>query len=153
MLVNDPQTFLVVANTEPQKVHIAGREGHTPAFVENEAYDITPQITSVEKLSGSTIRVHYTITNVGKVAVPPGLEVYAYVNDEARNMNSDQDYHLQRGVAVGATDPHYLTLEGETDPGTTWKATVWVDPNGPSLAVSMVNVTWDEHGRASIAPV
>ena len=148
----DAQSSDLITQSDPHIVQIAGSEAHQAAFAENADYAVQPHITYVEKVETYMVRVHYNLTNTGSVAVPPGLEVYGYINDQLSHADSDQDYHLQHGVAVGATDAHYLTLEGDPSPGQSWQATIYVDPNGPSAATSSVTVTWDEHGHASLTP-
>ena len=150
VFLQDAATYEVLHSSDMQTVHIAGHATHATQFTDNAAYQVAPQITSIERLSGSTVRVHYNLTNTGSVAVPPGLEVVGYIDDEVKHVDSEQDYHLQRGVAVGPTDPHYLTLEGLTEPGSSWRATIWIDPGGPSSAASHASVTWGDDGRPSM---
>jgi hypothetical protein len=148
----DAQTVDEITRSDLQSVHVDGPQTHQAAFTENAAYSLGVQITSVEKITGNIVRVHYTVTNTGTIDVPPGLDIYGYVDEEVSHADSNQDYHLVRGVAVGATDAHYLTLEGETSPGSNWFTSIWVDPNGPSSAWSSATVTWDDQGHASITP-
>jgi hypothetical protein len=104
----------VLGHSDTQSVTVPGQQTHALDFTENAAFTVGIEIESLERLRQDHGRVHYFLVHAGSVDVSPGLSVEGIVGDPSAVCGSLQDYQLQRGVAVGGRERHWLISRART---------------------------------------
>jgi hypothetical protein len=136
----------LVARSPEVAVHVEGQETTRRSFDDTHAIALTVRITTVEHIEGDLFRVHYDLQNDSDRELPAGMTVHG---DLVGAMSSDQLYQLTVPLPARHSHANYLTLE--THRPSHVRATITVDPGGPSQSEDSAEVEIAADGTATMS--
>lgn len=140
--------------TSEGDVVVQGQHRQQVEFDDNLKHDLGVLVTHLTRVDTSLYQIHFVLNNLGNTPVPAGLPVAGTLESAESGMSASQQYDLPDPLAAGASVQTYLTVEG-AESGLL-RATIVVDPNGPSAQEDTLEVKAEEvqgasHGQGAAA--